>query len=366
MNMLTLLLSFLNFLTAPRCNICLLCFALLSGTLPATSAAGTPDATLDVIALRTEYKENPLGIDIRKPRLSWQIQSDRRGILQSAYQVQVGRNERDLRAGRNPQWDSGKVNSEESTQHAYTGPTLQSEQRYYWRVRVWDSRGLASAWSNPAYWEMGLLEGSDWRANWIEPDLREDTSKSQSSPLLRGTFKANGKVQQARAYVSSHGLYQMHLNGQRVGDQVFTPGWTSYNKRLQYQTFDITNLLRSGENVVGVMLGDGWYRGNIGFGGQRNFYGERLALLMQIRIKYEDGHQELIGSNQNWKAATGPILMSEIYHGETYDSRLEKSGWISPNYDDRDWSGVKLVNHRKDDLIAPAGPPVGQIEEIRH
>lgn len=365
MNMLTLLLSFLNFLTAPRCNICLLCFALLVGALPATFAAGTPDATLDVIALRTEYKENPLGIDIREPRLSWQIQSDRRGILQSAYQVQVGRNERDLRAGRNPQWDSGEVNSEASTQHAYTGPALQSEQRYYWRVRVWDSRGLASAWSNPAYWEMGLLEASDWRANWIEPDLREDTSKSQSSPLLRGTFKANGKVQQARAYVSSHGLYLMHLNGQRVGDQVFTPGWTSYNKRLQYQTYDITSLLRSGENVVGVMLGDGWYRGNIGFGGQRNFYGERLALLMQIRIKYEDGHQELIGSNQNWKAATGPILMSEIYHGETYDSRLEKSGWISPNYDDRDWSGVKLVNHRKDNLIAPAGPAVRKIEEIR-
>ncbi|MEP6911696.1 MAG: glycoside hydrolase family 78 protein [bacterium] len=365
MNVLTLLLSFLHFLNGPRLSICLLCFALLGGTLPATSAADTPDATLCVIVLRTEYKENPLGIDIRKPRLSWQIQSDRRGILQSAFQVQVGRNERDLRAGRNPEWDSGKVNSEESTQHAYTGPALQSEQRYYWRVRVWDSRGQASAWSNSAYWEMGLLEGSDWRANWIEPDLREDISKSQSSPLLRGTFKANGKVQQARAYVSSHGLYQMHLNGQRVGDQVFTPGWTSYNKRLQYQTYDITNLLRSGENVVGVMLGDGWYRGNIGFGGQRNFYGERLALLMQIRIKYEDGHQELIGSNQNWKAATGPILMSEIYHGETYDSRLEKSGWISPNYDDRDWSGVKLVNHRKDNLIAPAGPPVRKIEEIR-
>ena len=324
-----------------------------------------PAATLVLVALRTEYKENPLGIDIRKPRLSWQIQSDRRGILQAAYQIQVARKEFDLRAGGAQQWDSGKVNSEESTQRVYAGPLLQSGQRYYWRVRVWDDRGEASPWSDPAFWEMGLLESSDWQASWIEPDLQEDVSRSQPAPLLRGTFKVNGAVQQARAYVTSHGLYQMHLNGQRVGDQVFTPGWTSYNKRLQYQTYDITNLLRSGENVLGVMLGDGWYRGNIGFGGQRNFYGEHLALLMQIQIKYADGHQELIGSNQSWKAATGPVLMSEIYHGETYDARLEKNGWMSPNYEDKDWSGVKVVNHRKDNLIAPAGPPVRKIEELR-
>jgi alpha-L-rhamnosidase len=358
-----------------KTNLLTILFALLafssltaSGNSCPNSGEAIPppaEARLDVVALRTEYKENPLGIDIRKPRLSWQIHSDRRGILQSAYQVQVARNERDLRAGRNAHWDSGKVNSQESTQVAYTGPDVQSEQRYYWRVRVWDGSGQASPWSNPAYWEMGLLESSDWQANWIEPDLREDVSQSQPAPLLRGMFKTNGVVQQARAYVTSHGLYEMHLNGQRVGDQVFTPGWTSYKKRLQYQTYDVTNLLRSGENVVGVVLGDGWYRGNIGFGGQRNFYGERLALLMQIRIKYEDGHQDLIGSNQNWKATTGPVLMSEIYQGETYDSRLERNGWLSPNYDDRDWSGVKVVNYRKDNLIAPAGPPVRKIEEIR-
>lgn len=356
---------FLYCLTASRLNLWLLGFVLLASASPMNSLAHSPATKLEVLALRTEYRENPLGIDIRRPRLSWQIQSDGRGILQSAYQIQVARTERDLLEGRHMLWDSGKVNSAESTQIAYAGPALQSAQRYLWRVRVWDVKGEVSPWSNPAHWEMGLLDSSDWQASWVEPDLKEDITKSQPSPLLRGTFKANGVIKEARAYVTSHGLYQMHLNGQRVGDQVFTPGWTSYNQRLQYQTYDITSLLRGGENVVGVILGDGWYRGNIGFGGQRNFYGDRLALLMQIRITYEDGHQEIIGTNQNWKATTGPILMSEIYHGETYDARLEKNGWLTPNYDDRDWSGVKVVSHRKDNLIAPAGPPARKIEEIR-
>jgi alpha-L-rhamnosidase len=356
---------FLYCITPLRLNLLLLGFILLGSASPTNSLAHTSAVKLEVLALRTEYRDNPLGIDVRKPRLSWQIQSDRRGILQSAYQIQVARTERDLIEGRRLLWDSGKVNSEASTQIAYTGPALQSAQRYLWRVRVWDVSGEVSPWSNPAHWEMGLLDSSDWQANWIEPDLKEDVTKSQPSPLLRGTFKANRVIKEARAYVTSHGLYQMHLNGQRVGDQVFTPGWTSYNQRLQYQTYDVTNLLRGGDNVVSVLLGDGWYRGNIGFGGQRNFYGDRLALLMQIRIKYEDGHQDVIGTNQNWKAATGPILMSEIYHGETYDARLEKNGWLTPDYDDRDWSGVKVVSHRKDNLIAPAGPPVRKIEEIR-
>src|SRR5262249_12538992 len=152
----------------------------------------------------------------------------------------------------------------------------------------------------------------------VEPDA----TKSQPAPLLRRTFTVNGPVQSARAYVTSHGLYEMHLNGKRVGDQVFTPGWTSYKKRLQYQTYDVTALVQRGENAAGVILGEGWYRGFIGFSGQRNVYGNRGALLAQIEIVYQDGHRETIGTDEKWKCATGPILMSEIYMGETYDARL--------------------------------------------
>jgi alpha-L-rhamnosidase len=358
-------------------GICVTGFFLSAGTSAKPSSV-VAETTLKLVGLRTEYKEDPLGIDTRKPRLSWQIQSDGRGVTQSAYQIRVARSARGLLTKREVVWDSGKVNSDESIHRAYDGPSLQSGQRYYWQVRVWDGSGMASDWSEPAYWEMGLLEPSDWQANWIEPDLQEDVSQSGPVPMLRRAFKVNGVVQRARAYVTSHGLYEMYLNGQRVGAELFTPGWTSYKKRLQYQTYDVTKLLTTGNNVLGVLLGNGWYRGNIGFSGRRNVYGDKLALLMQIKITYRDGREEIVGTDQNWKATTGPILMSEIYHGETYDARLEKTGWTKSGFVDNpgspagqpgwragQWSGVRIASYGKDNLIAPAGPPVRKIEEVR-
>ncbi len=185
---------------------------------------------LSVTRLRTEYKEDPLGIDETRPRLSWQLQSlqaNERGVTQSAYQVRVAPSLRELQLGKNLLWDSGEVQSNDSTQQAYAGPALRSGQRCYWHVRVWNGQGQASEWSAPAYWEMGLLSAPDWKASWIEPELREDDSKSGPAPMMRREFKLNGVVESARAYVTSHGLYEMQLNGQRVGDEVFTPGWTS-------------------------------------------------------------------------------------------------------------------------------------------
>jgi alpha-L-rhamnosidase len=332
--------------------------SLLAGSQPAQS-------TLKLARLRTEYKENPIGIDVTKPRLNWQIQSDARAVTQSAYQIRVARSERALQGGADLVWDSGKVASAESTHNPYGGPPLKSRQRYHWQVRVWDAVGKGSDWSEPAYFEMGLLDATDWKANWIEPDLQEDVSKPGPVPMLRREFKINGAVERARAYVTARGLYELHLNGQRVGDQVFTPGWTSYKKRIQYQTYDAAPLLKSGDNAVGALIGTGWYRGNIGFSGQRNVYGDRAALLMQINITYKDGREETIVTDQSWKASTGPILLSEIYHGETYDARLEKGGWTSPGYSDSQWSGVKIANHSKENIIAPAGPPVRRIQEMR-
>jgi alpha-L-rhamnosidase len=318
--------------------------------------------TLGVAGLRTEYKANPLGIDTTKPRLSWQLVSSRRGVRQSAYEVRVARTEAAL-GGRDLVWASGRVVSDESTQLAYEGPALQSGRRYYWQVRVWARDGTASPWSVPAWWEMGLLAPTDWKASWIEPELPEDVAVSGPAPMVRGRFTARGPIARGRAYVTSHGLYELYVNGRRVGDQLFTPGWTSYNKRLQYQTYDVTSLLRGGDNVVGAMLANGWYRGDLGWEDRRNIYGDRLAFLCQIEITYEDGEKQVVGTDGSWKAASGPLLMSELYHGETYDARLEKAGWTTASFDDRDWAGVRVANHRKDDLIAPAGPPVRRIEE---
>ena len=203
---------------------------------------------------------------------------------------------------------------------------------------------------------MGLLDPGDWKASWIEPSLPDDPKTPGPSPLLRREFALKGQVRSARAYVTSHGLYEMVLNGQRVGDQVLTPGWTSYNKRLQYQTYDVTPLLRRGENAVGVALGNGWYRGSLAWEGNRNIYGTRLGLLVQIKVTYTNGREEIIGTDAQWKAAAGPILASEIYDGETYDARLEKKGWAEPGFDESGWIPVSLASHPKDILVAPPGP----------
>src|SRR5262245_23208959 len=331
----------------------------------AAPAAAYQETPLKLTALRTEYKENPIGIDARKPRLSWQLQSIARGVAQSAYQIRAARNEGDLRAGTRLVWDSGKVDSNESIHRVYEGSPVQSGQRYYWHVRVWDATGKASNWSETAYFETGLLDAADWKADWIEPDLAEDLKKGNPAPMLRRGFKVSAAIERARLYVTSHGLYEVRLNGQRVGDQLFTPGWTSYNKRLQYQTYDVTGMLREGDNAVGAIPGDGWYRGNLGWTEGRNLYGEKLAILAQLRITYKGGREEIIVSDGSWKASTGPILMSEIYHGETYDAQREKDGWASPGFDDKQWAGVKVVNHSKEILIAPAGPPVRRIQELK-
>ncbi|MCP5114596.1 MAG: alpha-L-rhamnosidase, partial [bacterium] len=175
-------------------------------------------------------------------------------------------------------WDTGRVDSDQSIHVPYTGPALASAQRYSWRVRIWDGEDAASDWSEPAIWEMGLLDASDWTAKWITPDWEEDPKSSQPSPMLRKEFDVGGAVKSARAYVTSLGLYEMELNGARVGDELFTPGWTSYSNRLQYQTYDVTAQLKSGRNAIGVMLGDGWYRGFLGRVKRRAGYGRRPAL----------------------------------------------------------------------------------------
>lgn len=325
--------------------------------LPTPIAAAPPSVT----NLRTEYKVNPIGIDIRTPRLSWQLASGERGVVQAAYQIQVAEDE----AFKSILWDSGRVPEDRSIHVPYAGPALLSGKRYHWRVRVWEGSGQVSDWSAPAFWEMGLLSPADWKAKWITPDWDEDTTKSQPSPMLRGVFRIGKPVRSARAYATSLGLYELHLNGARVGDQLFTPGWTSYRKRLQYQTYDITAQLRQGENVIGVILGDGWYRGYLGWRDRRNTYGDRLAALVQLQITFTDGSTQTVITDESWRASTGPILASDIYMGETYDARLEKSGWSAPGYDASGWRGVRVLEHSKEILIAPEGPPVRRIEEIR-
>jgi alpha-L-rhamnosidase len=325
---------------------------------------GSASTPLAVTNLRCEYKNTPLGMDVLQPRLSWELVSTERATTQTAYQIHVAVSAAKL-AKNELLWDSGKQSSDASTQVVYGGPALQTGQRYYWQVQVSDNQGRTSAWSEPAYWEMGLLQASDWKAGWITPNVQEDPSKSNPSPMLRRVFEAKKDIASAQLYASAMGLYQLELNSKRVGDQYFTPGWTAYDFRFQYQTYDVTAQLKPGKNCLGALLGDGWFRGYMGWGNNHNSYGSKLALLAQLVITYKDGKQQIIGTDRDWKSTTGPILMSDIYNGETYDARLELPGWSDASYDDKDWKRVTLLETPKQALVAPAGPPVREIQEIK-
>ncbi|MEO7120741.1 MAG: family 78 glycoside hydrolase catalytic domain, partial [Ginsengibacter sp.] len=319
---------------------------------------------LSVTSLLIENKTNPIGLDVTNPRLSWQLIADKRNGMQTAYEIRVGNSVSDLTKGKSAVWNSGKIPSDSSVHVAYKGNALQSGKKYYWQVRIWDNKGNTSAWSAPAWWQMSLLNLADWKAQWIGPGYVED-SIMRPSPILRKEFSTNKKIISATAYITAHGLYEAEINGQRVGDAYLTPGWTSYKTRLQYQVYDVTPLLKNGKNAIGVTLGNGWYRGIIGFGDNIDVYGKDIALLFQLNITYSDGSSDIIMSDGSWKSSTGPIRYAEIYNGETIDARQEKNGWTLPGYDDHGWSGVKVSDFSKDNLIATINEPVTKHETFK-
>ena len=319
---------------------------------------------LQVTDLTCEYQNNPVGIDVTLPRFSWKLVSTQQGIMQAKYSIRIGLDSKALLKGQNIHWQSNEVLSDQSVLVPYAGPALTSRQRYYWQVKVSDNKGNSSAWSEVKFWETGLLHTSDWSAQWIEPTLPGD-STGQPSPLLRHSFELKKTIQSARLYITSHGLYEVHLNGKRVGNQYLTPGWTSYTTRLQYQTYDVTSLVSNGSNAVGVLLGDGWYRGWLAWEGNKNVYGKNLGLLFQLEIKYADGSTENITSNDQWKCSTSAITRSGIYYGEAYDARLEKKGWTQAGFNDSGWLPVRILDIGKENLIAAYAPPVLKHEEFK-
>ncbi|MEV0323273.1 alpha-L-rhamnosidase [Streptomyces sp. NPDC050658] len=483
--------------------------AVTAGAVP--SAVAAPSAStraLRVTRPTVEYVRHPLGLDVPRPRLSWPLASDKEGQAQSAYQVRVATSPGRLA---DPDvWDSGKVTSGDSVLVPYAGPELKPRTRYHWSVRVWDTAGRASAWSEPSWWETGLSATSDWSARWIgapasligapalddaswvwfpegdpassapaatrwfrgrvelpagvtrarlvmtaddgytayvdgtrvahaEADSAADNwrrpalvdvtdhlgtgtaliavsaTNATTGPagllgLLElttadgvrvvstdGTWKTTDKepsgdwrsagyddgswpaakvlapwgggpwgkvapshspaaqlrhefrlprgktVARARLYATALGLYDAHLNGERVGDDRLAPGWTDYKKRVQYQTYDVTGQLKSGANALGVTLAAGWYAGSIGWFGPHQ-YGEQPALLAQLEVTYTDGSRDSVVSGTDWRAATGPVTGADLMSGEDYDARLETDGWTRAGFDDSDWVAADAVD----------------------
>ena len=313
-------------------------------------------ASFTLTHLRCEYRENPLGIDELRPRLAWQMRTRRRGARQAAYQiVATGETGRTI-------WDSGRVESDQSTQVEYAGPELCSRQRVTWRVRAWDERGH-SVLSRPARWEMGLLQADDWTAGWIQGGLVGGPRTMIPAPLLRKSFTLDKPVATARLYVSALGLFEARLNGRQVGEDALAPGWTEYAKRVRYHVYDVGDLLTAGENVLGALLGDGWYCGHVGFQGRQR-YGERPRLLAQLEITHTDGARTTIRTDATWAVAYGPLLQADLIMGEHCDARLEAPGWDAPGFDAARWAQTEAWRGAAPALVACNGPSIRRIQEL--
>ncbi|OAS14367.1 glycoside hydrolase family 78 protein [Paenibacillus oryzisoli] len=315
-----------------------------------------------VASCKTEYTHNPIGLDVRKPRLFWQLDAAYSGAVQSAYQIRVATSPDKFAHDQADMWDSGKVSTNASTHVEYGGKPLQSEGAYYWQVRVWDGEDERSDWSETAYWMMGILSRGEWKAKWIGRKS-EDGLLMQPSPYFRKQFEVKKKVRRAIAYATALGVYELNLNGERIGDR-FAPGWTDYNVRVQVQAVDLTDQIKVGENVFGVILGDGWYAGTVGFLGDK-VYGERPFFLMQVSIDYEDGTVDRIITDHSWATNRGPIQYSDMIKGETYDAREELIGWHEVGYDDSSWEMPDVRAGYNGLLVAAIEPPIRITQTIR-
>ena len=291
--------------------------------------------------VRVEYRENPIGLDVRKPRFSWKLDTEEYNTIQTAYQIYITyydkADKKEIVA-----WNSGKVESDQSVLVEYSGGALQAETQYKCVIQVWDNHENCA--TEEVTFETGLLTIENIVAEWITHDVSEEIA----CPVFVKTFSTKKKVVQARMYATALGLYEITINGQRVGDFYFTPGWTNYHKRLQYQTYDVTKILTTQENHIEITVADGWYKGPFGFTLRPNIYGNRVGALAQLHIAYEDGTEEVVCTDSSWSVTTGQIRYSQIYMGETIDCNC-KVNEVFP---------VKLLDYTKEHIIAQESEPV--------
>jgi len=329
---------------------------------------------LSPVYLRAEYKVNPV-TDSPAPRLSWELTSSQNNQIQSAYQILVASSRDKLSEKSADLWNSEKVPGRATAHIEYAGRPLTSRQICYWKVRSWDKQGQPGAWSETAVWEMGLLDKKQWRAEWIGLDL-DALGKGKEyhlppAPYLRKEITLKKGIKKARLYVTALGLYEFSVNGKKTGTDFLTPGWTDYNKRVYYQTYDLTKDLREGKNALGSQLSYGWYAGYLGYSllvanpVVRAFYGKVPLLKAQLEVSYDDGSSQTFITNHQWKASAGALVESDLLNGETYDARKEPKGWQTVGYNDSAWQPAQVFADKKERLIQVyPGPPVKVTGEL--
>lgn len=330
-------------------------------------------AALNPAYLRVEYKENPV-IDAEKPRFSWLLESKSPEQSQTAYQIIVATSPGLLSNEKADVWNSGIISSPSTHQVEYQGTKLESKKTYYWKVRSWDKNGNMGKWSKQASWKMGLLNQNEWQAEWIGYDLthlgKGKVNHLPPAPYLRKEINVTNKVKKATLFVSALGLYEFYINGEKAGDEWLTPGWTNYNKRLHYQVFDVSKQIKTGENALGATLSYGWYAGYVGYAQlikhpkQKAFYGDVPKLIARLELEYADGSIGVFVTDSKWKAAQGPLLETDILHGETYDANLEQTGWYKIGFNDNEWDNVQVFDDPGMKLSVHPGEPVRVTEKI--
>ncbi len=320
-----------------------------------------------IAKLRCEYLENPLGIDELAPRLSWILESPRRGARQAARRIRVASTAEKLRRNQADLWDSGRVADARTAPIAYEGRPLASRQVCHWKVTCWDETGAASE-SPPARWTMGLLRASDWKARWIaadpavwggDPGAVAPGPERPGSPVwFRREFEAPAGLKRATLYASARGVFEAHLGGRKVGEDLFAPEWTDYRRRIQYRTYNVTGLVAPGPNVLGAVLGDGWYGGFLGWQRTRARYGSENSLLLQLELETGEGKRIVIGTDRSWAGRCGPILSSDFQMGEEYDARRELEGWGRLGGGGAGWLPARAVAAPRAALVAQRSEPV--------
>ncbi len=324
-------------------------FALVIFMLPLAASGQSVSGPAVPLKLRCEYLADPVGIDVRQARFSWILEQAERGGLQSAYQVLVASSAELLNQQKGDQWDSGKVESDQSAQVVYAGTPLGSGRTYYWKVRYWNKEGRVSPYSLPGRFEVGLLSREEWKGQWIG-----------GGNELRKEFRLPRGVLRGRVYVTALGYYELWINGKRIGNNVLDPAWTIYPKRVLYTTYDVTSTLEQGPNAIGVMLGSGWATQRA----YRKPYYDAPALLLQMNLELEGGGRFNLSTDGSWKAIQGPILSDSVYDGEIYDARRETPGWGRAGLDDSAWKDAQVVAGSQGILSAQMMPPIRVVDEL--
>jgi alpha-L-rhamnosidase len=308
-----------------------------------------------------EHLVNPIGLDNPQPRLTWQMDDPRNGAGQTAYKITVGSDSLQVVKGIGAQWQTGKINSSKNLV-TYTGRPLHAFTKYYWSVEAWDKDGKPVGPAVGSF-EMGMMKSGNWQGSWISDG---ENTKTKAAPYFRREFQSTKQIISARAYISAVGLYELYINGQRMGNHRLDPMYTRFDRRTLYVTYDVTKNLQMGKNAIGVLLGNGWYNfQSIGvWDFERAPWRNRPAFCLDIHITYSDRTTEVITSGKSWKTSFSPVIYNSIYTGEHYDARLEQPGWDTPDFNARKWRNVINRQAPAPNIAAQAIQPIRNVEKI--